>query len=115
MFSFRIVENIRTDQDTINHFLTSQKADWGKCEPLWIWSAMKISNESGVKTLFQMPFSGLGISLKACAEKAGEMQVRYSEVPECNCLLRDFFIDTAFTGFSGYELLLTLGREIRGR
>gem|GEM_PF-5160871 len=82
---------------------------------IWIWPVMKISKTTGVKTSFQLPFSGLGISLKACADKAEKMQARYSEISECNHFVNEIFADTPFTGFSGYELLLTLGREIRGR
>ncbi|WP_027722686.1 hypothetical protein [Maridesulfovibrio zosterae] len=76
---------------------------------------MEISGKEVGDAFLQLPFSGLGISLKACADAAGKMQIRFSEKPVCECRLNDIFVDTAFTGFSGYELLLTLGREIRGR
>lgn len=76
---------------------------------------MKSSKKSIGDTLFQLPFSGLGISLKACADEAEKMHIRYSETPVYDFSVNEFFVDPAFTGFSGYELLLALGREIRGR
>ena len=76
---------------------------------------MGISRKEVGDAFLQLPFSGLGISLKACAEAAEKMLIRFSEKPECDCRLTAIFVDTTFTGSSGYELLLTLGSEIRGR
>ncbi len=76
---------------------------------------MKSSEKTAGETLFHLPFTGLGISLEACAEKAGKMEARYSEVSAPALPDHDIPVCHVFTGTSGYELLLTLGREIRGR
>lgn len=98
-------------------FQHRQEADWGNVNLKFLknWSVMKSSKKCAGETLFQLPFNGLGISLEACAEKAGKMEVRYFNVSISNSLSSEKPAEYAFTGLSGFELLLTLGREIRGR
>ncbi|CCO24593.1 hypothetical protein [Maridesulfovibrio hydrothermalis] len=76
---------------------------------------MKSSKKSGEDALFQLPFNGLGFSLETCADEAGELHIRYFTYPVQLAPVEELFAGTTFTGFSGYELLVTLGREIRGR
>lgn len=99
------------------HFQHRQEANWGDVNLKFLknWSVMKSSKKCAGETLFQLPFDGLGISLEACAEKAEKMEARYCEVSILNSPSLEKPAEYAFTGLSGYELLLTLGREIRGR
>ncbi len=79
---------------------------------------MKILNGSkkSIKVMtFQLPFSGLGISLKTCADKAEEMNVCYNSYPSFPQVFGDAEFSTVYIGLSGYDLQVTLGQEIRGR
>ncbi|WP_432736283.1 hypothetical protein [Maridesulfovibrio sp. FT414] len=76
---------------------------------------MKSSEKSAGETLFQLPFNGLGISLEACAEEAGKMKPEYGEVFTSCPPVMETSVEHTFVSVSGYDLLLTLGREIRGR
>ncbi|WP_320169768.1 hypothetical protein [Maridesulfovibrio sp.] len=76
---------------------------------------MKSSEQTAGEKLFQLPFNGLGISLKTCAEVAGKMVAVYATAAVTTNPVPVITTEHVFTGFSGYELLLALGREIRGR
>ena len=66
------------------------------------------------RSMADLPFGGLGVSLEACEEHAGTLHVRAAAwAPE------ERPGDTALYGppaaLSGYRLLTVLGCEIRGR
>ncbi|MBI9111365.1 hypothetical protein [Maridesulfovibrio ferrireducens] len=73
------------------------------------------SNKSIEVMAFQLPFNGLGISLETCAAAAEEMSICYSSYSSLPPVFGDIADSPVFAGLSGYDLLLTLGREIRGR
>ncbi|WP_031484223.1 hypothetical protein [Maridesulfovibrio frigidus] len=79
---------------------------------------MKILNGSrkSIEVMaFQLPFNGLGISLKTCAEAAEEMNVCYNSYTSFPQMFGDTEFSPVYIGLSGYDLQVTLGQEIRGR
>lgn len=74
------------------------------------------SSTKSIKVMtFQLPFSGLGISLETCAAAAEEMEICYSTYSHTLLMLGDIFSSHVYVSLSGYDLQVTLGQEIRGR
>ena len=61
------------------------------------------------------PFSGLGVSLGACGKAAETMTVKAVCSPVRRSFPERYAKRDRYVGFSGYEMHLALGREIRGR